>query len=255
MGVAAMAETSDELSHYQVDHLLLLVGGNPLPNAVAGMVLGKREGRITLIHTQETFDIAQRLATWFVTKKFQRPALKQVKESEANSVYDAIGGTLHHFSDGLVGLNYTGGTKAMAVHAYRATEAWGREHGLKPVFTYLDARTLEMVIDAPHPESGEFAQTIPLALQGHVELADLFSMHGWENKSEPTNQPFLPHTSAAFLEVHQNPTALAEWDNWKQNVLLKECRRADRPEKWKSQGQLRQIQVPWPNDPLPANDN
>jgi hypothetical protein len=42
MGVAAMAETSDELSHYQVDHLFLLVGGNPLPNAVAGVVLGKR---------------------------------------------------------------------------------------------------------------------------------------------------------------------------------------------------------------------
>lgn len=35
----------------QVDHLILLVGGNPLPNAVAGKLLARSGGTITLLHS------------------------------------------------------------------------------------------------------------------------------------------------------------------------------------------------------------
>ena len=38
----------------QVNHLLLLVGGNPLPGAVAALTLVEAGGRVTLIHSNKS---------------------------------------------------------------------------------------------------------------------------------------------------------------------------------------------------------
>jgi hypothetical protein len=46
--MAASDNTKQKLAPYQVDHLILLVGRNPLPNAVAGVMLTKPEGRAFL---------------------------------------------------------------------------------------------------------------------------------------------------------------------------------------------------------------
>ncbi|MFP4441184.1 MAG: hypothetical protein ACLFVO_28455 [Chloroflexaceae bacterium] len=75
-------------------------------------------------------------------------------------------------SGGIIGLNYTGGTKAMAVHAYRALE---QADGLtRRYYSYLDARTLSMQFTDDHgntwPERVEARVT--------VSLAELLMLHG-----------------------------------------------------------------------------
>ncbi len=239
---------NNNLSQYKSDHLILLVGGNPLPNAVAGVRLGHKNGRITLIHSPDTFDIAQRLQKWFLDRDFSRAVLKEVVENEAGSIYTAVISALNQTREASsIGLNYTGGTKAMSVHAYNAVRYWAEKNGKRPIFSYLDANTLEMVIDPEYPESGQSPQKIPMELMAGIGLSDLFDLHGWAEKSPPASEPFLPRTSMALLQIYQDQTALDRWDRWKEEALRQGCRRQDRPDKWKSQGQLRQIQLPWPD--------
>src|SRR5690349_4341044 len=109
-----------ELRDYQVDHLLLLVGSNPVPNAVAGKLLTAPGGSITLIHSADGLDLAQRLKSWFVHMGYSDTNIgfKEVEESDAVSVYVGIQdvlekyeryfGTANKAHMARVGLNYTG---------------------------------------------------------------------------------------------------------------------------------------------------
>ncbi len=136
-----------ELRDYQVDHLLLLVGSNPVPNAVAGRLLTTTAGTITLIHSKDGFKLAQRLKSWFVRAGYSAGKIdfKEVKESDSHSVSTVVHQVLNEYEHTVlgenksdsnsanearevrVGINYTGGTKVMSVHAYRALENWINE--------------------------------------------------------------------------------------------------------------------------------
>lgn len=45
----------------KTDYLFLLVGTNPLPNYVAARLLARPKGKIYLLHSRTTGDIAQNL--------------------------------------------------------------------------------------------------------------------------------------------------------------------------------------------------
>lgn len=244
----------------KADHLILLVGGNPLPNAVASSLLSKAGGQITLIHSRDTFPVARQLKKWLLNQKElaladERVVLSEVQESEAHTVYRAVEATGRRIERGAsIGLHYTGGTKAMSVHAYRALEHWvktGQIRATEVRFSYLDARTQKLLFDPPHPESGASAQTEDVSLANVVTLDDLFALHGWR-LNQAVSAPFLPQTSAALMQADQDLSVWAVWNQWKKQVLLKMCRREDKPEKWKTQGQLRNISLPWPESPLLA---
>jgi Asp-tRNA(Asn)/Glu-tRNA(Gln) amidotransferase A subunit family amidase len=150
------------IHEYQVDHLLLLVGSNPLPNAVAGKLLVAAGGMITLIHSQDTASLAERLESWLKSGgDSEAPVahvdLAEVKESDADSVYRRVEKVLRDYESKArqmgrvrMGLHYTGGTKVMSVHAYRALEDWARDQSREreALFSYLDAHTLNMYIKA-----------------------------------------------------------------------------------------------------------
>jgi len=133
------------------DHLLLLVGANPLPNAVAGKLLVAPDGTITLVHSggaSGTADVAQRLRGWLEQQEVVNTVeLKEVEESSPSSIVRGVQERLNAIQAKTVGLHYTGGTKAMSVHAYRTVEQWAKEKNITAAFSYLDARTLEMVFD------------------------------------------------------------------------------------------------------------
>src|SRR5712692_6170276 len=109
-----------EIRDYQVDHLLLLVGSNPLPNAVAGKLLAAPGGKITLIYSRDGFPLAERLGKWFQNVDI---GLKEVEESNATSVEEKVFEAIEQYErdhartnaarPARVGLNYTGGTKVM----------------------------------------------------------------------------------------------------------------------------------------------
>nr|WP_162010622.1 DUF1887 family protein [Syntrophomonas wolfei] len=81
-------------------------------------------------------------------------------------------------------LNYTGGTKAMSVHAYRALEG---KLGEGFSASYLDARDYRMKFDKnPDINTGDLRKTIQL------KMSDLFSLH---------NSEILGNTNNEYLET------------------------------------------------------
>lgn len=132
-----------ESTKNQTEHLFLLIGKNPLPNYVAVKLLATEQTTIHLIHSSDTLVYAQRLENKL--KEDCNFAEKIcVQPSEANKIKKKIEDRLNSIS-GRVELNYTGGTKAMAVHVYRAIAS--KVSNAK--FSYLDPRSLAMLIDPP----------------------------------------------------------------------------------------------------------
>jgi len=195
------------------DHLILLVGGNPLPNAVSGHLLVKPGGRITLIYSEGSWEVARRLADWL--RKHAQITVDEVdkrmcvREQEPVSIYKRVQHVLDRGESNEVGLNYTGGTKAMAVHAYRAVEAWATSRNRKAIFSYLDARTNCMIFD-------HSPWAISVDRQASLQLDDMLALHGWCLASVPVQKPILPETATAIAAAHaadrgSNQPAYAEW--------------------------------------------
>lgn len=226
----------------KVQHLILLIGSNPLPNAVAGKLLVRPEGVITLVHSSDSFSVAQRLKEWLEKQheKKDMVRLKEVEESEPSSIYQGVKRCLEEVKAGSIGLNYTGGTKMMSVHAYRAVEQWAKDKGITPVFSYLDAHTLQMIFDPVDESSSE--QRIYVGREVKLELEDLLALHGWHLRSEPNNKPVLPDTAQALAEFcSHDADSYEKWNSWVKEELLSKCKRPNNRNKWKSKTELKQI--------------
>src|SRR6266487_4756377 len=116
---------------YQVDHLLILVGSNPVPNAVAGKLLTRPGGTITLIHSEEGQPtsrrqsdgptLVQRLKSWFVLKGFSDTNIgfKQVEESNATSVRMCVHEVLNEYERKVLEECKNGSDNANKVHNVR----------------------------------------------------------------------------------------------------------------------------------------
>ena len=143
----------DALADYEVDHLLLLVGGNPLPNAVAGPLLVKEGGRITLLHTGPEDDggtetIAREALAPVLQLRVQHRSVTVHVHDEImnNSRVSSIRTQVYAALDALpeaktIGLHYTAGTKAMSVHSHRFIEIWADDNSKpKPIRRLSSAR-------------------------------------------------------------------------------------------------------------------
>lgn len=216
----------------QSDHLLLLVGSNPLPNAVAGKLLTAQGGTITLVHSKNSFPVAQRLQGWLYQKGFSNPRLKEVEESHPVSVAQSVQAELQSVHVQRVGLNYTGGTKAMSVHAYRAVEQWANaQHkqgrNVETVFSYLDARKLEIIFDPADPSSGEYGRREYVGLEVPLTLTDLLDLHGWTLKHAPTTRPLLLDSACSLASIHTQRETAEIWRVWLRGELLNKATRLE----------------------------
>lgn len=232
-----------QLGDYKADHLILLVGGNPLPNYVAARVLGKEGMAISLIYSEGSQPIANRLKN-SLDKMFAFTATKPVDESRASSIQGEVTRALNRLPDaGKVGLHYTGGTKAMAVHAHRAVETWARSHHRSAVFSYLDARTHKIIFDEPADEVFVGDALV-------LDLADLLSLHGWKQQCAPRTDPILPQTARAIAAAYagHGKDAGQPYEAWKQQELYPKCK-GDNGD-WKRDKDLRQIKLAWPDGVL-----
>lgn len=286
-----------DIRDYQVDHLLLLVGSNPLPNAVAGRLLVRAGGLITLIHSKDTYSLAGRLESWLKSAgdsgtPIARIDLAEVKESDADSVYRRVNKVLKDYESKAkqaervrVGLNYTGGTKVMSVHAYRALENWVRpaenqRQEREAIFSYLDAHTLCMHIEGI---PGKDTLSYPVSLEVEIGIEALLKMHGWEwhrdrkgEPQKPVTTPVLPGSAAALLTVHSNPDGAKKiWTEWlsqeffpatRKRVLVRrpfwvfqaeqelqglyDVKQPAQNDNWMKETQLQESVIQWPN--LPA---
>jgi hypothetical protein len=204
-----------DLSKYQVKHLLLLMGKNPLPNAVAGRLLIEDGGSVTLLYTKGVAQTIGRLGKFLAGVKFNTPV--SVEEANAYSIYQGVFQALAGSKGERVGFHYTGGTKAMSVHTYAAVRKWCQDnHQPQPIFSYIDARTLQLVIDPDDPLS-QSPQTTPVGDAIVVSLSDLIALHGWSfNKRKPPPRAIalLPKTAAAVAKLHSNDEDIAAWKQY-----------------------------------------
>ncbi|MDN5850913.1 MAG: hypothetical protein L0H63_14965 [Nitrococcus sp.] len=236
-------KATEALAFPPVDHLLLLVGSNPLPDAVAARLLAHRTSTtISLIGSRSLDEVTERLRRWLEGDGFQQvEKAAPVDEADAGSIASAVWEELQRVDALQVGLNYTGGTKVMAVHAYRAVlEAWrqtGTPRGrAEPVFTYLDAHSLSMVSDPRDPKSGAPSARKCVALATSLQFEhDLLALHGWQFKCTPGTAALLPTSAAELADIYCRKNG-ANWRTWVDQKLTPSTRRA---------GSL----CPWPSDP------
>lgn len=215
--------STSEFDDYKVDHLFLLIGENPLPNYVAAKLLINKGGTAYLVHTTDTQKSASGLRNILRNELI---GLKDIElrslndyESDAYYIQKEINEKLRSIESGQIGLNYTGGTKAMSAHSYRAlfyeeikdktNKTYQQREGV--IFSYLDARRLEMCIDKEDKERVHLPIK-PDTLQ--VELKRLFELHRLELKNSPTQETLLPELVKELATVFADEVKVKDWFKW-----------------------------------------
>jgi hypothetical protein len=203
-----MQTTQNELDPYKTDDLILLVGSNPLPNYVAAKLLLKTGGNIHLIGSKETQQIVETLKQKLGNTNIH--VLPNIEHGKPENIFSAVSDCVKGLrGNGAVGLHYTGGTKAMAVHAYRAVKA------CKPdaVFSYLDAHSLSLIIDGEHGKNGG-KQDIVIPVEPkdlEMDVTALAGLHNIEFKNPPLKEPKLLELSEALQYEFENGDTWRCW--------------------------------------------
>ncbi len=201
-----------EIEPHQVDNLLLLIGGNPLPNYVAAQLLARDcvTTKVILVCSKDTRDeAARRIDLQLRAEGFGSIAYCEVEEANPQNIRNQVTQAIRALS-GSIGLHYTGGTKAMAVHAYLAVQI---QAGGRAQYSYLDARKLELQV-----ETGDALCTIPdvgRLLPQPLTIKTLLALHGLVKfKKEMQATPLWPNTAGVLAELHADVAKSKAWREW-----------------------------------------
>lgn len=149
-------------------HLFVLVGGNPLPNYAAIRLLRRAGGHVYLVHTAQTNKIADRICQAAGLVLGQDAVKVLVDDGNAAEMRAKVLRQAAQKQD--VGLNYTGGTKHMALHVFQGLIAANPRLTL----SYLDAETLSMRIEQGDGATRSFA----IGLAVPLRFQELLALHG-----------------------------------------------------------------------------
>ncbi|MGC1308299.1 MAG: hypothetical protein WA885_13810 [Phormidesmis sp.] len=197
------------MDDYKVDHLFLLVGKNPLPNYVVGKSnqLLRERGKAYLVYTTDTKPYADKLKDKLGLSNKDLISLGNY-QSDAYEIQERIKGKARELK-GRLGLNYTGGTKAMSVNAYLAIRSLERDEA--PVFSYLDAKSIKLCIDQPN------RSPIQKTISEPLKLADLFDLHTKDLSLKGQRKEVLLPALVTSLAKYSN-----EWNAWRSRKEIKQ---------------------------------
>jgi hypothetical protein len=224
---------------YKTQHLFLLIGENPLPNYVAAQLLLANQGNVYMLFSKHTKDIADYLKKALKRLQIQ---VKEVPLGELEVDGCAIARILREEVDNFnpeetIGLHYTGGTKTMAAHAYRALLNLSRTQ--EPIFSYLDSRGFQLCIDDLHNQN-TLKFSVALEVNPPPSLETILGLHNlkWKPGKEPQNQSTAKEAAIAFAEFHGKADVGRTWRNWCNDVLytLKQSRGEN--SRWKDETTL-----------------
>ncbi len=202
-----------DIDTYVVDNLFLLVGENPLPNYVAARCLARVTTRLFLVFSDGTED--QRDTLTAVLRQAEYSNLTPIRVEEANPHNIRARITQHATSlSGTTGLHYTGGTKAMAVHAYHAIRQVTDGHTVS--YSYLDARKLRMWIEDTQGSITSF----PVGLAVPVAIQTLLELHKRADLRQDMREAILwQPVVEALVRLYGNPRQARTWSTWSRNTL------------------------------------
>lgn len=196
-----------------VHHLFLLMGDNPLPNAVAALTLLRPGGTPHIVHTDRTQTQANNLLT-LLTQVFSFQAVAPISlgsyQAEASVIRQRVQQRGRSLS-GSIGMNYTGGTKPMSVHAYRALA------DIRPdaIFSYLDSNTSKITFDHDLEPSPQLSVDVQLTLE------QLFQLHGlrWRPNASPLTRPIQAIAAQQLAWLYQDWPLVRSWRQWCEQQL------------------------------------
>ena len=156
--------------------VILLVGGNPLPNYVAALTLRAELGitKVHLIYTDEVKEVKDNLLRCLITEKFTSAGETYIVDAgNADDIFDTYNAAHDRCPDiqASTHLHYTGGTNAMAVHVHRAWSAKGGELGQA---SYLFGREARLMTDD--------GKSIAIPGSISLDLGTLANLHGLKRK-------------------------------------------------------------------------
>lgn len=232
--------SDSKFNPYKVDYLFLLIGENPLPNYVAAKLLLETGGNVYLVYTNGTDCQATQLQRILDDElegcqPCQLISLEDY-ESDAYRIQRKIREWVEKLREGSIGINYTGGTKAMAVHSYRAALQVCQERNQKVCFSYLDPRKLRMCFDRQEGES----KTIRISPEDlEVKLETIFDLHSWKWLSTPSNKPLHPNAAEEFAKFHTQEEMGRLWRRWCDNTLRTKTRKGSG---WHGEEELKKVE-------------
>lgn len=242
--------------YHQVDHLFLLIGENPLPNYVAAKTLLKEGGKPCLVYTQYTQYAAKKLQEILRIDENDKVELYN-HETNAFEIKKAIKDKVEEIqkqniqqkkvpSEIRFGLNYTGGTKAMAVHAYQTLLE--SKISTEPIFSYLDPRELEMLIDQKNDSPIKLSiLNAKIKHKLDISFKVLFELHDlrWKEKEEPVFKPILYSAANEILTLYQQhrKEVANSYFEWCKNKLCQAKRDENYDGYWKDESDLENIQL------------
>lgn len=179
-------EIDDKLVRYGKTVLpnqqIILVGSNPLPAYVALLALAPEKA--WLLCSGQTRSKADRIREAYAEAPLGSGSLRTVVEirefddvSSEMKVRERMQRLQEELRDEgndfrICGLHYTGGTKSMAVHTYRA---WAKDGVPRHFATYLDARKMALRFDGLPA-----GLDVDISLRPKISLETLLALHGVE---------------------------------------------------------------------------
>ncbi len=205
------------LDNYKSDTLMLIVGSNPLPNYVAAMLLAKDNARLVLIHTDKTKNYAERIFECLQHEKpnLQKALLVPINAANGSQIFNSLDKYLSSYIGndfrGTLGLNFTGGTKAMAVYIYDWVKNNVRDNITTPIFSYLDSRTYSMFIN----EENEFIPPIRVLNSVDVTIPQLIQLQRLKITQLIKEPQWADEAGQIIKLITDNPK---EWESCKKGI-------------------------------------
>lgn len=217
----------------KIEHLYLLIGTNPLSNyVVADYFLENVAGlkSIHFIHSsddpanriQSTEPYASNLKSVLEKKGKNIPIfLHSIRIMDAFTIYTDVKNLLFDLKneDDLlnVHLDYSGGTKEMALYSYATFIEVLKENA---TFSYFDTRR-NLLKKGPDLKGQNEIQSVFLGDKIKIDFTDLFELHGYGRipKEEQSGSSFSIDFFREFLEGIQNPDWFCAYLKWRKNFF------------------------------------
>jgi len=206
-------------SYEKFNHLVLLVGTNPLPNFVVADYFLKNNCNMKTIWLLHSEANELQAGTGEQARNLEALLRKRWEGKHQNLCFPLEKITLSDVSNAATiraeierkvlkrwdpsdefHLNYTGGTKAMAIHVYLRLQELQRS-GQRP-FSYLDARNFRLVGD----DYGIIADELRQKVQ--IDFEELIDLHGFQrfNKDKEIDLNYASTTFQKFIDPNRTET-------------------------------------------------